>query len=112
MRLASDPGCGAVLEGDPGAEWVQGLPTISPAEATRNRQAALDVLEAAHDRLAGQLRELVTEDFSRQAAVYYPGATETSPISGADILRWQLDHYREHIQQVQQVLEQWQGDRG
>jgi hypothetical protein len=90
---------------------VQGLPAISSEVATRNRQAALDAMEAAHDRLAAQLRELLHEDFSRQAPVYYPGATETFPTSGADILRWQIDHYQEHIPQVQQMLQQWQEER-
>ncbi|MEA2575672.1 MAG: DinB superfamily [Chloroflexia bacterium] len=112
VRTAGDPGGGAVVEGDPTADWVQGLPSISPEEATRNRQAAIDSLEAAHDRLAAQLRELLHEDFSRQAPVYYPGATETFPTSGADILGWVLDHYLEHIPQVQQMLAQWQKEQG
>ncbi|MDQ5824931.1 MAG: DinB family protein [Chloroflexota bacterium] len=111
VRLAGDPGRALAVEGDPADDWAQDLPSVSPEETTRNRQAALDALEAAHDRLAAQLRDLVKEDFSRQAAVYHPGATETSPTSGADILRWQTDHYRDHILQVQQMLQQWQSER-
>ncbi len=111
VRAAAYPGEGAVIEGDPSAEWVQGVPSLSPEEATRNRQAAIDALEAAHDNLAAQLRDLLHEDFSRQAPVYYQGATETFPTSAADILRWELDHYREHIPQVQQMLQQWEEER-
>ncbi|HEY0070353.1 MAG TPA: DinB family protein, partial [Chloroflexia bacterium] len=111
VRLVAYPGGEAVVEGDPTADWVEGIPTLSPEEALRNREAALSAMEAAHDRLAAQLRDLLHDDFSRQSPVYYPGATETFPTSGADILRWQTDHYREHVPQVLQMLEQWQKEK-
>ncbi|HEX8220071.1 MAG TPA: DinB family protein [Chloroflexia bacterium] len=111
VRLAAYPGGDAVVEGDPSGDWVEGIPSLSPEDATRNRQAALDAMEAAHDKLAAQLRELLKDDFSRQAPVYYPGAEDTFPTSGADILRWQTDHYREHVPQVLQMLEQWQKEK-
>jgi hypothetical protein len=103
VRLAGYPGGDAVVEGDPSGDWVEGIAALSPEEAT---------LEAAHDKLAAQLRELLTDDFSRHAPVYYPGAEETFPTSGADILRWQTDHYREHVPQVLQMLEQWRKEKG
>ena len=112
VRLAGYPGGDAVVEGDPTGDWVEGIAPLSAEEATRNRQAATDALEAAHDRLAAQLRELLKDDFSRQTPVYYPGAEATFPTSGADILRWQTDHYREHVPQVLQMLEQWRKEKG
>ena len=112
VRVAGYPGEGAVIEGDPEADWAQGLTDLDPEYVTRNRQAAIVALEAAHDKLAGQLAELVYDHFERAAPVYYPGAENTFPTSGADILRWQTEHYHEHIKQVGEMLEQWKKGRG
>lgn len=109
VRVAGYPGEGAVIEGDPEADWAQGIEGLDtdPEYAARNRQAAMSTMEAAHDKLAGQLAELVYDSFERSSPVYYPGAENTFPTSAADILRWQTDHYREHIKQVGEMLEQW-----
>ncbi len=75
---------------------------------TIDREAALTEMEAAHDALAGKLRELAYEDFSRKAPVYYPGSTDPYPTGAADILGWVTDHYREHIPHVAELLAGWE----
>lgn len=75
---------------------------------TIDREAAITEMEAAHDSLAGKLRELAYENFSRKAPVYYPGSTDPYPTGAADILGWVTDHYREHIPHIKDLLERWE----
>lgn len=67
----------------------------------------LDQLEAAHDRLAARLREMAYEEYTRSAPVFYPGSAEAYPTRASDIIAWVTDHYREHVVQIGQLLEEW-----
>lgn len=71
-----------------------------------DRQNVLLEMEAAHDTLASKLRDMLGDDFTRQAPVYFPGSTEPYPTGAADITGWLTDHYNEHTLQVAQMLEQ------
>ncbi|MDQ6694463.1 MAG: DinB family protein [Chloroflexota bacterium] len=66
-------------------------------------RTALDEMEAAHDRLAGMLREIALEEYTRQGTVRSPGAEEAYLASGSDILGWMTGHYREHAEQVAHI---------
>jgi hypothetical protein len=84
----------------------EGEPPSTPEQVT-DRNASLAEMEAAHDDLAGKLRALAYEDFTRKAPVYYPGSEEPYPTSAADIVTWVTDHYREHVPHVEQLIEGW-----
>jgi hypothetical protein len=71
------------------------------------RAQVIEQLDAVHDRLAGMLREMAYEDYSREAPVYYRGATEPYPTRAADIIGWVTDHYYEHVAQVNKMLGEW-----
>jgi hypothetical protein len=106
--LASIPGNYATVEEQPTTnEEDMALSVRQGADVAHDRQGAIDALDAAHDRLAGQLRELAHEEFNRAAPVVYTGTTEPYPTRASDILKWQTDHYHEHIEQYGQMLKQW-----
>jgi DinB family protein len=71
------------------------------------RPQVIEQLEQVHDRLAGKLRELAYEDYSREAPVYYRGSTDPYPTRAADFLDWLTDHYYEHVAQVNKMLGEW-----
>lgn len=71
-----------------------------------DRQNLLLDLESAHDTLAGKLRDMLGDDFTRQAPVYFPGAPKPLPTSAADITARLTDYYNEHTRYVAQILEQ------
>jgi hypothetical protein len=71
------------------------------------RAQVIEQIEAVHDRLAGKLRELAYDDYSRTAPVYYRGATEPYPTRAPDIIGWLVDHYYEHVAQVNKMLGEW-----
>jgi hypothetical protein len=72
------------------------------------RAQVIAQIEAVHDRLAGKLRELAYEEYSRTAPVYYRGATDPYPTRAPDIIGWLIDHYYEHVAQVNKMLGEWE----
>ncbi|MBF6614195.1 MAG: DinB family protein [Chloroflexi bacterium] len=76
-----------------------------PLSEGEGHRANLETMEAAHDALAAKLRDLEEEQYSVAASVYYPGAEEPYPTRASDILDWLTDHYREHAQQVLDMLD-------
>jgi len=71
-----------------------------------DRQNLLLELEAAHDSLASKLRNMLGDSFTRQAAVYFPGASRGLPTAAADITARLTNYYNEHTRYVAQMLEQ------
>jgi DinB superfamily len=107
VRLAAVPGNYATVEEQPKTnEEDMGASVRLGPIVKENRQAALDALDAAHDRLAAQLRDLA-EEYSRPAPVVYVDANEPYPTRASDVIKWLTDHYEEHVPQFRQMLEQW-----
>lgn len=71
-----------------------------------DRQNAILELEAAHDSLAGKLRDMLGDDFTRKAGVYFPGASKPLPTAAADVASRLTNYYNEHTSYVARVLEQ------
>ena len=71
-----------------------------------DRQNLLLELEAAHDTLASKLRVMLGDDYTRQAPVYFPGASKPLLTSAADITARLTNYYNEHTRYVAQILEQ------
>jgi hypothetical protein len=66
--------------------------------------SALAGVAAAHDALLHQLQSL--PDWERRAPVVY-GEGEPYPTGAVEVIGWLRDHYREHVPQVQELLEEW-----
>ena len=64
--------------------------------------AELAATRRLHDEVAAMLHRLGPE-WTRQAAVWYPGATEPYPTGGADVLGWLAGHYREHVPHIAEL---------
>lgn len=113
VRLAGIPGDYATVEEQPSTYEEDMAITLRHGAAVKHdRQGAVDALDKAHDRLAGQLRDLATEEYSRAAPVVYAGTTEAYPTRASDIIQWITDHYNEHVVQYGQMLKQWQKEKG
>jgi hypothetical protein len=113
VRLASIPGDYATVEEQPTTyEEDMAITLRHGARVKYDRQGAIDALDAAHDRLAGKLRALATEEYTRATPVVYAGTTEPFPTRASDILKWITDHYNEHVVQFGAMLKQWQKEKG
>jgi hypothetical protein len=71
------------------------------------RAAVLDDMRAAHAALADAVRGTPEEAFERKAPVTFSGSSEAFPTSAADVLGWVVDHYKEHTQQVGDLVTAW-----
>lgn len=71
------------------------------------RVAVLDDMRAAHSALVDAIRLTPAESFARKAAVTYSGSREPYPTSPADVVGWVRDHYKEHTQQVADLVSAW-----
>ena len=59
-----------------------------------------------HEVFIGKV-EALGNDWSRKAPVWFGGASETLPTSGADLLDWLTGHYREHVPHIASLAEDW-----
>ncbi len=71
------------------------------------RAAVLEDMRAAHAALVDAVQLTPAEAFTRKAPVTYSGSREPYPTSPADVVGWVLDHYKEHTQQVAQLIVAW-----
>jgi ketosteroid isomerase-like protein len=76
------------------------------AEEVRSELARTAELHDVVIETAGSL----SGNWSSQAPVWYPGSTEVYPTSAADVLQWLIDHYQEHVPQIQALVEEWGGE--
>ena len=94
----------------PGAEQIardgakQGL---MPDERTRS----LEDMAQLHSAVFATVSELTGPDWPRKAPVVYGGGEEPYPTSPEDIVDWLRDHYREHVEQSADLVEEWRATK-
>jgi hypothetical protein len=71
------------------------------------RPAVLESMRSAHSALVDAVRNTPASAFDRQAAVTYGNASQPHPTAPHDVVGWVLDHYREHTQQVGDLVSAW-----
>jgi hypothetical protein len=88
---------------------------VTPAEdesriregfAGEARGPVVEEMRSAHNALADAVRNGPEEDLNREAPVVY-GSGEPFPTSPAHVLGWVIDHYREHTQQIDDLVSGW-----
>jgi hypothetical protein len=71
------------------------------------RGTVLDQMRTAHTELVNTVRASGPESFTRQAAVTFSGSGEPYSTSPADVVGWVRDHYKEHTQQIADLVSAW-----
>jgi hypothetical protein len=67
-------------------------------------------LDGVHAALVNEVNALGENDFQRPAPVLFGTATEPMQTTAAMIMGWMIDHYRDHVGQVRDMLGEWQSD--
>ncbi len=75
--------------------------------AAAERAGLVESVKATHDRLRLRFDPLSDEEYHRAAPVIYEGGGQPYPTSAGLIVEWLTDHYREHIQQIEDLLVRW-----
>ena len=76
---------------------------LTPVE----RRAALDEMARLHAAVCAAADGLHAEDWSRTAPVVYGPGQDPYPTSADDLIGWLRDHYREHVEQSADLIEEW-----
>ncbi len=76
---------------------------LMPAE----RRESLGVMAHLHAAVRTAIDELPASDWTHKAPVVYGEGQEPYPTSPEAILGWLRDHYREHVEQSAELIEEW-----
>jgi hypothetical protein len=71
------------------------------------RLRLLDEMEGLHAAVRETVASLDLADWERKAPVVYGEGQEPYPTSPEDILGWLRDHYREHVTQCADLIDEW-----
>lgn len=108
-----------ILEGILAASFAEIAPRDPPREVRRaldgaksglmpaERRHSLTEMAHLHDAVRSTIRDMPEEDWSRKAAVIYGEGQDPYPTSPEDIIGWLCDHYREHVEQSADLIEEW-----
>ena len=92
---------------DPDGAEVRARETMREGLSPQERPGAIDRMHRLHQETRVACTNLVDEDWDRKAQVVYGEGEDPDPTSPADIVGWLTDHYREHVQQSAQLIEEW-----
>jgi DinB superfamily len=76
---------------------------LTPAE----RRKSLDEMAQLHAAVHAAVREMPADDFTRKAPVVYTAGEDPYPTCAEDIVGWLREHYREHVGQSADLIEEW-----
>ena len=108
-----------VLDGIVGGRFERLEPQDAPGEgddASRRakaglrsgeRRKSLDEMERLHSAVRTTAGKVSEADWTRQAAVVYGEGQDPYPTSPEELIGWLRDHYREHVQQSADLIEEW-----
>jgi DinB superfamily len=75
--------------------------------APEERAGALAATERLHRDVKATISGLAPDDFERKVPVRFEAGGEPYQASTADVLSWLEGHYREHVPQAEQLLDEW-----
>jgi hypothetical protein len=64
-----------------------------------------------HERARGAMSSLRAADWDRKCPVVYAPGEEPYDTSPQDVAGWLSDHYREHVSQTADLIEEWKATR-
>ena len=92
---------GTVAQPPPSAEGLRR--GLSPAE----RRQSLAEMSRLHEAVKTRVDRLAESDWSRKSPVVYGPGENPYPTSPEDVVGWLCDHYREHVVQCADLVEEW-----
>jgi hypothetical protein len=100
-------GFAPVAPQDPPGEEEEARAGARRGLAAMDRRKELEAMSRLHSTVVDACRALPASDWSREVSVVYGQGEEPHPTSPADLVIWLADHYREHVQQSADLIEEW-----
>ena len=110
-----------VLDGIIAAGFAETAPRDPPGDVRRalegakrglmpaERRGSLTEMAHLHAAFRSTIGEMPEGDWSRKAAVIYGEGQDPYPTSPEDVIGWLREHYREHVDQSADLIEEWEG---
>ncbi len=98
--------------GDPPADVRRALEGAKRGLMPAERRSSLAEMAQLHATVRSTIRELPEEDWSRKASVIYGEGQDPYPTSPEDVIGWLREHYREHVEQSADLIEEWAAAHG
>jgi hypothetical protein len=76
-----------------------------------DRDAALERVHTAHDRLRTLVGNLARGDVDRKTPIRFADSSDPLPTSAHDIVDWMREHYQEHVPHLAELLTRWRARR-
>ena len=95
---------------DPPGEVQDALRKMKEGLTAGQRAKALAEMARLHAAVVTAATRLPDGDWFRKAAVIYGQGQDPYPTSPEDVLGWLRDHYREHVQQSADLVEDWKAN--
>ncbi len=96
---------------DPPGEAEAAVQKAKAGLVSGQRAKALTEMGRLHAAVVSAVRRLPEGDWERKAAVIYGASQDPYPTSPYDVIGWLRDHYREHVQQSADLVEDWRASR-
>jgi len=71
------------------------------------RRKSLEEMADLHAAVRTAVRQMPAADFKRKAQVVYAEGEDPYPTCAEDIVGWLREHYREHVEQSGDLVEEW-----
>lgn len=92
---------------DPPEDEPRALEGARRGLGAAERGRSLDEMARLHDAVSAAIHRLPASDWTRKAPVVYGEGQDPYPTCPEDILGWLRDHYREHVAQSADLIEEW-----
>jgi hypothetical protein len=96
---------------DPPGEAQSAVQKAKVGLTAGQRAKALGEMGRLHVAVVTAATRLPEGDWSRKAAVIYGEGQDPYPTCPDDVIGWLRDHYREHVQQSADLVEDWKTSR-
>ena len=96
---------------DPPGEVQAAVQKAKAGLTAGQRAKTVDEMGRLHAAVVTAVTRLPERDWTRKAAVIYGEGQDPYPTSPEDVIGWLRDHYREHVQQSADLVEDWNASR-
>jgi hypothetical protein len=92
---------------DPPGEGEAAVQKAKAGLVAGQRAKSLNEMGRLHAAVVAAVTRLPDRDWLRKAPVIYGEGQDAYPTSPEDIIGWLRDHYREHVGQSADLVEEW-----
>jgi DinB superfamily len=96
---------------DPPRDETEARDAARRGLSTSERDRSMAEMATLHENAIAAMSSLAATDWDRKCPVVYSPGAEPYDTSAGDLVGWLSDHYREHVSQTADLIEEWRATR-